>query len=288
MTANALRFYVANIAVPLLFALAVFAVFDLTTIDVWISKWLYDPASHTFLMQNDRLFENITHRWARIVPNWTGEAALIGMLLSFIAPLLTRIDHQRLNTLLHSTRLARLLTFCREHRRDFIYVVVSFALTTMFIHYFKSHTNVYCPIETTLYGGAHPKTDWFSNFQLIHEAGKGRCWPGGHASGGFTLLALYFVALRYRWRHAKALLVCTLLLGMVYGSTRVLQGWHFMSHTFWAGIIVWFCALLTALLFYGRAGLQSSAITDADRQTISAPPAMRATGSPTSSARPER
>lgn len=286
MTASALRFYAANIAMPLLFALAVFAVFDLTTIDVWISNWLYDPASHTFLMQNDRLFENITHRWARIVPNWTGEAAIIGMLLSFIAPLLTRVQHHSPNDLMQRTRLAQVFTFCSEHRRDFIYVVVSFALTTMFIHYFKSHTNVYCPIETTLYGGAHLKTDWFSNFQLIHEAGKGRCWPGGHASGGFTLLALYFVALRYRWRHAKALLVCILLLGMVYGSTRVLQGWHFMSHTFWAGIIVWFCALLTALLFYGRAALQSPAITDADSAQVLLSPAVQASDFSTSSARP--
>jgi hypothetical protein len=46
-----------------------------------------------------------------------------------------------------------------------------------------------------------------------------------------------------------------LVLGMVYGTTRVLQGWHFMSHTFWAGIIVWFSMLLTALAFYGRARL---------------------------------
>ena len=259
MTGSAQRFYVANMVLPLLFALAVFVLFDLTSVDVWISNWLYDPASHTFLMQKDLLFENITHRWARIIPDWTGEAAIIGMLLSFIAPLLTKIHHHGLNRLLQRTRLARAMTFCGEHRRDFIYVVVSFALTTMFIHYFKSHTNVYCPIETTLYGGVQAKTDWFSNFQLFHEAGKGRCWPGGHASGGFTLLALYFVALRYRWRYARVLLVCTLLLGMIYGSTRVLQGWHFMSHTLWAGIIVWFCALLTALLFYGRAALQSPA-----------------------------
>jgi membrane-associated PAP2 superfamily phosphatase len=43
---------------------------------------------------------------------------------------------------------------------------------------------------------------------------------------------------------------------MVYGTTRVLQGWHFMSHTFWAGILVWFSALFTALAFYGRRVLE--------------------------------
>ncbi len=69
------------------------------------------------------------------------------------------------------------------------------------------------------------------------------------------MLALYFVARRYRWRYSKALMYGSLLLGFVYGTTRVLQGWHYMSHTFWAGIFVWLACLLTALAFYGRAPL---------------------------------
>lgn len=46
------------------------------------------------------------------------------------------------------------------------------------------------------------------------------------------------------------------LLGLVYGTTRVLQGWHFMSHTLWAGIFVWLTTWLTALFCYGRPALQ--------------------------------
>jgi membrane-associated PAP2 superfamily phosphatase len=98
--------------------------------------------------------------------------------------------------------------------------------------------------------------EWYNNFQLFKEAGDGRCWPGGHASGGFTMLALYFVARRYRWRFSKAVMWGSLLLGFIYGTTRVLQGWHYMSHTFWAGIFVWLACLLTALAFYGRARLE--------------------------------
>ncbi|HCN46712.1 MAG TPA: PAP2 family protein, partial [Pseudomonas sp.] len=72
----------------------------------------------------------------------------------------------------------------------------------------------------------------------------------------FTLLALYFVALRHRWPHARKLLVAILMIGTLYGTTRVLQGWHYMSHTFWAGIVVWLACWTTALLFYGRLALQ--------------------------------
>ncbi|MNP33972.1 PAP2 superfamily protein [compost metagenome] len=134
--------------------------------------------------------------------------------------------------------------------------MVTFAACTGVIHYLKSHTGIYCPVETTLYGGAAPHKEWFTHFNWLDKAPAGRCWPGGHASSAFTLLAVYFVALRHRWPHTRKLLVVILSLGFVYGTTRVLQGWHYMSHTFWAGIFVWLTAWTSALLFYGRPALQ--------------------------------
>ncbi len=71
------------------------------------------------------------------------------------------------------------------------------------------------------------------------------------------LAGLVFCSLRHGWVHARKLLVAILLVGLVYGTTRVLQGWHYMSHTFWAGIFVWFSTWVTALLFYGRSALQA-------------------------------
>lgn len=265
------QFYLINIGLPLFLALSIFVVFDLTQLDVTISNLLYNADSHTFWLEHNKLFEDITHRWARIIPNWTGEAAIVGALLSFLWPRFDADKHRRMIALLERTQVARLLKFCTRHRRDFLFLIFSFAITTGVIHYFKSHTSIYCPIETTLYGGTMEKKEWFENFTLLHEAGEGRCWPGGHASGGFTMLTLYFVARRYRWRHAKALLYWTLMLGMVYGTTRVLQGWHFMSHTFWAGILVWFSALFTALAFYGRRVLELP-LRESDAPTQQASP----------------
>ncbi|MFJ4145131.1 phosphatase PAP2 family protein [Pseudomonas sp. NPDC089734] len=252
------RFYSMNVGIPLLLAVFTFVVFDLNELDIALSNLLYDPLTQTFPFQHDRLFENLTHRWPRIIPDWTGELAMAGALLSFVWPRFKADKHPRLIARMEKLRIAGALEFLTRHRRDFLFVVFAFAITTGMVHYFKSHTGIYCPVETTLYGGFQEKKEWFENFNLLHEAGKGRCWPGGHASSGFTLLALYFVALRYRWRHARKLLGWVLLLGMVYGTTRVLQGWHFMSHTFWSGILVWFSMLLTALAFYGRPALQPS------------------------------
>ena len=250
MESGKTRFFAWNLGLPLAIGLAIFMIFDLTLLDEAISNWLYYPEG-AFPFAHDRFFENLTHRWPRIIPNWTGEAALIGSVLSFVWPLIKPERDDGLIRRLEALRIAPLLRFTALHRRDFLFVVVAFAITTGMIHFFKSHTSIYCPVETTLYGGIQEKKEWFENFNLFREAGAGRCWPGGHASGGFTMLALYFVARRYRWRYAKATLYAALVLGMIYGTTRIFQGWHFMSHTFWAGVIVWLSTLLTALAFYG-------------------------------------
>ncbi len=250
------RFYLANFGVPLLFAVIVFIFFDMTNLDLVFSNLFYDPINQIFPLNENRLFEQITHKWARIIPNWTGELAILGTLLSFLWPRLKAERHAKIIAALEKIKLATLLKFLTKHRRDFLFIVFAFSVSTGCIHYLKSHTSVYCPVETTVYGGKVEKTEWYENFTLLHKAGDGRCWPGGHASGGFSMLALYFIARRYRWRHAKALLYGTMLLGFIYGTTRVFQGWHYMSHTLWSGIFVWLSTLLTALAFYGRAKLE--------------------------------
>lgn len=266
------RFYAYNLGIPLVCAAVVFLMFDMTNIDIAFSNLLFDPLSQTFPIDKIHFFEKLTHKWARIIPNWTAEIALIGALLSLIWPGVNPHERPRLGAFLERSRVAPVLRFAADHGRDFFFVVIAFALCTGVIHFLKSHTSVYCPIETTLYGGKMPHIEWYSNFQLLHEAGSGRCWPGGHASGGFTMLALYFVARRHQWRFSNAILWGSLLLGLVYGTTRVLQGWHYMSHTFWAGIFVWLTCLLTALAFYGRARLDLPVRAKSTQKAFNAEP----------------
>lgn len=245
------RFYRYNLGVPLLMALAVFLLFDITELDRAFSNLFYDPIAGAFPLEHNYMFEKIAHKWARILPNWTGELAIIGSLLSLAWPLLARRRGSAAIRLLEGCRIAPVLRFTARHRRDFFYVVCAFAFSTALIHYLKSHTGVYCPVETTLYGGPQTRHEWFENFTLWSKAGAGRCWPGGHASSAFSLFALYFVARAHAWRYSRVLLWGISLMGFVYGTTRVLQGWHYMSHTLWAGLFVWFSSLLMALMFYG-------------------------------------
>jgi membrane-associated PAP2 superfamily phosphatase len=250
------RFWLINLGAPLLAALVIFLAFDLTNLDLAFSNLFWDPMTAQFPLRHNHLFENVSHKWARVIPDWIAEGAVVGVMLSFVWPVLARFPNSSMTRLTEASKLAPLLRFARRYRRDALFVVVAFAVSTAAIHYLKSHTNVYCPVETTLYGGQQLRMEWFENFRFWSSPGSGRCWPGGHASSAFSLFAVYFVARRYRWWYSTLLLELTVLLGMVYGTTRVLQGWHYMSHTLWAGIVVWLSTLAVALAFYGRGQLQ--------------------------------
>jgi len=72
----------------------------------------------------------------------------------------------------------------------------------------------------------------------------GHCFPGGHASAGFSLLAFYFAGLALRKPAlARAGLCGGLAAGMVFGLTRMAQGAHFLSHILWAALVCWLVML---------------------------------------------
>lgn len=262
------RFYLINVGIPLLIALGTFLAFDITELDRYISNLFYNPQTHTFVAEHNHWFEKLTHKWPRYLPNVTGGLAAVGALLSLIWPLLGKLP--KVQALLDTVRIGAVLRFTTRYRRDFWFVAISFALATAMVHYLKAHTNVYCPVELAQYGGDAIRYEWFTNFDLMHRVGHGRCWPGGHASAGFSMLALYFVARSFRWHYSKLLLKVILVLGSVYGTTKVLQGWHFMSHTFWAGVLVWLVNLALALAFYGRERLAQPVLPHPEAATTKA------------------
>lgn len=264
-TQTASRFFIRYVGVPLLIGLVTFLVFDLGNLDLAFSNLFWDPAAGQFPLEHNHLFEKITHKWARVIPDWTGEGAIVAFLLSFVWPILKGSGATRMIQLSEAIKLAPVLRFTYRHRMDALFIILAFAASTGAIHYLKSHTSVYCPVETTLYGGEHLRMEWYKNFSLWSSPGEGRCWPGGHASSAFSLFALYFVARRYGWWYSNLLLEGVLVLGMVYGTTRVLQGWHYMSHTLWAGVTVWLATLAVAAMFYSRAQLQQPLVAPASR-----------------------
>lgn len=129
----------------------------------------------------------------------------------------------------------------RLWRRPLAYAVLTIGLCTSIVTPLKALTEVQCPWSLQAFGGSEPYVTLLG--ERVDSPKPGRCWPGGHASTGFGLLALYF-ALRDRHpRAGRVALAVALGLGTLLSAGRMLQGAHFLSHNVWTLLIDWLIAV---------------------------------------------
>jgi len=100
----------------------------------------------------------------------------------------------------------------------------------------KKVTHLACPRAVTDYGGEVPFIHLF-DARPSETTGHHQCFPAGHASGGFALLALPLLSRSPRNR--KRLLVGALVFGWVIGTYKMLIGDHFLSHTMVTMLLAW-------------------------------------------------
>lgn len=120
-------------------------------------------------------------------------------------------------------------------------VLLSTMIVPLSVSKLKDVTNVYCPNQLEIYDRQYPYVriteDYPAGFKAEH---KGRCFPGGHVTGAFSLLSLYLV---FNDRKKKiAVLAGVLAFGGITGGYQMLRGEHFLSHNlfslFLAAIII--------------------------------------------------
>lgn len=120
-------------------------------------------------------------------------------------------------------------------------VLLSTMIVPLSVSKLKDITNVYCPNQLEIYDRQYPYVriteDYPAGFKAEH---KGRCFPGGHVTGAFSLLSLYLV---FNDRKKKiAVLAGVLAFGGITGGYQMLRGEHFLSHNlfslFLAAIII--------------------------------------------------
>ncbi|WP_434771462.1 phosphatase PAP2 family protein [Pseudomonas entomophila] len=130
----------------------------------------------------------------------------------------------------------------RAWRRPLAYTVLTLGLCTGIVTPLKVMTDVQCPWSLQDFGASEPYVPLLGD--RVDSAKPGRCWPGGHASTGFALLALYF-ALRDRHpRAGRIACALALALGTLLSLGRMLQGAHFLSHNVWTLLIDWLIAVV--------------------------------------------
>lgn len=191
-----------------------------TRLDITLAQWFFDPLSQRFPLQHSLWLEWLNHR----LPKY----ALIAT----------------------SGWLALRAVRRREARLG--YAVLVMWLATLAVSLLKAHSAHSCPWDLQAFGGSG---EWFALFGAVAaNPGPGQCFPGGHASGGFALLALFSYWRPHAPRRARQAAVTALVLGLLMGLGQMARGAHFLSHNLWSGWVVWLVAVLLFAAFdLGRA-----------------------------------
>lgn len=212
-------------------------------LDVAIENYYYDALSHSFPWRHVTWFETVAHSGMRMLLVFLAALILMALLVSLLAPAYLRGVFPR----------------NWNERRTLVYMLVAVLAGPTLVGVLKDMTVRPCPWSLSMYGGEAP---YYSLWQipLFNSVTPGRCFPGGHASAGFSLLA--FVPLlsgRRRWW----MLGFSLALGMLMGWSRMMQGAHFLSHNLWSAWICWACVLLAYALIRPGPARQEPAVVGA-------------------------
>ncbi|MDO9620136.1 MAG: phosphatase PAP2 family protein [Pseudomonas sp.] len=197
--------------------MALLLMFDPSGLDFALAHLFYEPGQG-FIGRQSFWLEDILHDRAKQAVILFGVLAILG----FGSSLLFRRWH--------------------AWRRPLGFVVLALGLSTSIVTPLKSLTAVHCPWSLSEFGGSETFTPLLS--PRAPTENPGRCWPGGHASSGFSLLALFFALRDRRPRAARLALVLALGLGAVLSLGRMMQGAHFLSHNLWTLLFDWLICLL--------------------------------------------
>lgn len=210
--------------------------------DQWLADRVYAWQGHTWRFRSAFLTEGLIH----IVGRNLSTAAWVGVLVAWA--------------------VARLRPALVAWRTPLATLLVSTLLATLVVAWIKSWSNVDCPWDLTRYGGARDYVGLLSPRPagMPHAA----CFPAGHASAGYSWLALYFFFLvtRPQWRWLG--LAVGIALGLLFGIVQQVRGAHFISHDLWTAAICWASAVGGFLYFQRSSRARPAADIPPTRGTV--------------------
>ena len=135
----------------------------------------------------------------------------------------------------------------QHYKRGLLIVLLSAIFIPLITGALKKSTNMPCPKNEIHYGGIYPSTKVWEHYpKSFEQPSKIRCFPAGHASGGFALLSLFFL-FKSRRNKIKALILA-LSVGWSMGMYKMMIGDHFLSHTIITMLLAWLIVLIIASL----------------------------------------
>ncbi|MCZ2721012.1 phosphatase PAP2 family protein [Marinomonas sp. 15G1-11] len=191
-------------------------IFETTSLDLFVQNSLYDFTEKHWLLSLDK-----------------------GSMVHFIF-----YDGIKALLIIFALILLVLLLFFRkrpwvkERRKGLMTVLLSLIFIPMSVGIAKDISNVACPYKLTAYGGRIPYVGVFESYpDGLKPAQTQRCFPAAHASGGFALLSLFFLARTKKGRTQAV--AAALSVGWLMGGYKMLIGHHFLSHTLVSMIFSW-------------------------------------------------
>ena len=215
---------IKSIPLILLFLIGAIIFFGLSGVDVWVQSHFYNQNTHSWMLDKSEtvlkflFYDGI--KFAIIIFN---VALLFMLIIGYKKPLI------------------------KQHRRALIIIIASAIFVPLLVGSLKDVTNMPCPKNLERFGGDHPDTCvWEKYNNELCKMAKIKCWPAGHASGGFALLSLVYIFGSFR---GKAIAVAVAMsVGWSMGVYKMLIGDHFLSHTIITMIMAWLIILCIARL----------------------------------------
>lgn len=132
----------------------------------------------------------------------------------------------------------------QSYTRLLFYLFIASVSGPILIAILKNFTHIYCPYNLTIFGGDKPYIRLFDPVNI--NLPIGHCFPGGHSSGGYAFISLYFYMYILNQKYKFHGLSIGIFIGTIFGLTQELRGAHFLSHDICSLFICWF---LSAILF---------------------------------------
>ena len=216
--------------------IAVIALFQLTELDIFVQNFFYNFETQNWIIdKNEPILKFFFYDGIKI------------LFIIFDVSILFSLIFLRKNKLI------------QEYKKGLIIVFLSGISVPLIIGSLKDITNTPCPCNIVHFNGLYPENKVFDHYpEEFIQKSKAKCWPAGHASGGFALMALFF--LFKTPKNQKKALIGALIIGWSIGIYKMLLGDHFLSHTLITMLIAWLIILIIVKLtqFKQRSNIEKS------------------------------
>ena len=228
------KFWLLHLAIPLVIGFLLAFVYPYTSLDARLIQPYYDAYALAFPLKQDRFLEQVMHQGLKDLVILVSLIALGLWVYSLKVGASMKLHQNKSH-------------WSQTYQQQYLWIFVAMIISTAAISILK-HLSIHdCPWNLLDYGGTQPLIPLFGSLPVGIK--PGHCFPGGHASAGFALMALYFAFRDTLPKYANIGLIVGLLLGFVMGWGQMMRGAHFMSHNLWTAWIVWMILLTLYLVW---------------------------------------